>query len=112
MNITVRHENKTEGLWIVERPIHVTLTNGKRIVIPKGFITDFASVPRIFWSVIPPVGKYCGAAVVHDYLYSKHQFPREFCDKQFYKLCLKEDNWHIRSAVMYIAVRLFGWLYY
>ena len=24
------------------------------IVIPKGYITDGASVPRIFWSIFPP----------------------------------------------------------
>lgn len=42
------------------------------IVVPKGFITDFASVPRFLWSIIPPYGKYTKAAVVHDFLY-KHR---------------------------------------
>lgn len=41
---------------------------GEEIVVPEGFVTDFASVPRI-----PPFydmygGKACIAATVHDYL--------------------------------------------
>ena len=39
-----------------------------KVSIPPGFRTDFASVPRFFWRVIPPVGLYGKAAVVHDYL--------------------------------------------
>lgn len=36
--------------------------------IPLGYLTDGASVPRIFWNIIPPWGQYGQAAVVHDYL--------------------------------------------
>jgi hypothetical protein len=39
------------------------------IHIPVGFITDFASIPQIFWSLLPPTGLYGKAAVVHDFLY-------------------------------------------
>lgn len=37
--------------------------------VPKGFVTDFASVPKPFWSVLPPDGDYTYAAIIHDYLY-------------------------------------------
>lgn len=42
-----------------------------RVVVPKGFITDFASIPRPLWAVVggPADGKYRKIAVVHDYLY-------------------------------------------
>lgn len=40
-----------------------------KVIIPKGFITDFASVPKILWNLLPPTGSYGKAAVVHDYLY-------------------------------------------
>ncbi|TLE09375.1 DUF1353 domain-containing protein [Helicobacter bilis] len=36
--------------------------------VEKGFITDFASVPRIFWSIYPPFGRYTKCAVLHDRL--------------------------------------------
>lgn len=32
-------------------------------------ITDFASVPRVLWAIIPPTGFYGKAAVIHDFLY-------------------------------------------
>jgi hypothetical protein len=44
--------------------------DGKTIVhVPAGFITDFASIPRVLWSFIPPTGFYGKAAVIHDFLY-------------------------------------------
>lgn len=40
------------------------------VTVPKGFVTDFASIPRAFWSFgLSPNGKYSRAAIVHDYLY-------------------------------------------
>ncbi len=42
----------------------------ERIVrVPVGFLTDFASVPRILWNLWPPCGRYGKAAVIHDLLY-------------------------------------------
>lgn len=38
------------------------------ICIPAGYRTDFASIPRLFWSILPPHGRYGKAAVVHDWL--------------------------------------------
>lgn len=42
--------------------------SGVRVVCPKGERTDFASIPRFLWSILPPWGKYGKAAVVHDHL--------------------------------------------
>lgn len=36
--------------------------------IPRGYLVDGASVPRILWSVIPPWGSYGAATTVHDKL--------------------------------------------
>ena len=42
----------------------------KDIVVPKGFTSDGASIPRIFWSFYPPNRTdYLPAAILHDYLY-------------------------------------------
>jgi hypothetical protein len=40
------------------------------ITVPAGFQTDFASVPRGFWNLFPPTGRYAPAAVLHDFLYA------------------------------------------
>ncbi len=37
------------------------------ITIPGGFTTDLATVPRLFWALLPPTGVYEDAAVVHDW---------------------------------------------
>jgi hypothetical protein len=39
----------------------------KIVVVPRGFVSDGASVPRALWSIYPPFGKYLEAAVVHDW---------------------------------------------
>ena len=36
--------------------------------VPPGYRTDFASIPRIFWRILPPAGRYGKAAVIHDWL--------------------------------------------
>lgn len=58
--------------WLVTAPFEYRLgdaTGPERVVILKGFITDFASIPRALWNVLPPTGAYGKAAVVHDWLY-------------------------------------------
>ncbi|MCY1289935.1 hypothetical protein D9M69_511160 [compost metagenome] len=42
--------------------------SGEWVYVPAGYLTDGASVPRLFWSLIPPWGSYGQAAVVHDIL--------------------------------------------
>src|SRR5262245_46141191 len=52
------------------------------VVVPAGFVTDFASTPRALWSVVPPTGRYQLAAVVHDFLYWDQGCAREQADAQ------------------------------
>ena len=80
------------------------------IVVPKGFITDFTSVPRFFWRIFPPWGKYGKCSVVHDYCYFKQLYSRQICDKVFLE-CMKDyrvSGW--RRNIIYWAVRTFGWI--
>ena len=40
------------------------------IVVPRGFVMDYASIPQAFWSLgLTPHGQYSRAAIIHDYLY-------------------------------------------
>ena len=41
---------------------------GGFVIVPAGFQTDGATVPRLFWSILPPWGVYGQAAILHDYL--------------------------------------------
>lgn len=77
--------------------------------VPAGFVTDFASVPRIpiFFMLVGDVASE--AAVIHDYLYSVQSTSRAVADK-----VLKEaakvagcPNW--QAQILYLGVRLGGW---
>jgi len=87
------------------------------IRVPAGFITDFASVPWLFWMVIPSWGKYGKAAVIHDYLYQHHQLhyitegitiTRKEADSIFYGAMLVSGTKSWKAQLMYLAVRWFG----
>ena len=82
------------------------------IDVPRGFITDFASVPRLFWNVIPPYGKHGKAAVVHDYLYGTNglygRYSRARCDAIFLEAMAVLGVGVIRRQIMFRAVRAFG----
>ena len=59
------------SLWAVQRPLEYRTGegDGERIVVPAGFVTDLASVPRAVWSFYPPDGPWAKAAIIHDFLY-------------------------------------------
>jgi hypothetical protein len=79
--------------------------------VPAGFVTDFATVPRPLWCILPPFGKYTKAAVLHDYLYSICAGRRK-ADETFMR-AMKVDgaHWWQRWSI-YLAVRAFGWAFY
>ena len=85
------------------------------IKVPQGFITDYASIPRIFRAIVLPYGKHSGASVVHDYLYSKGcdlSIERKKADKIFLEILKEEGVNPILARLMYIAVRIFGKIRY
>jgi uncharacterized protein DUF1353 len=65
--ITVRRAS--DEWWEVLEPL-VYHGNRDTFVVPAGFLTDFASVPRVVVWLFPRVGRYTLAAVLHDWLTS------------------------------------------
>lgn len=92
--------------------------NGKEVnvIIPAGFITDFASTPKFLWSIYPPTGLYTLPALVHDYLYKNgyatDKFKRKFCDQAFLDLMLASQVIFITRWCFYLGVRAFGWKFF
>ena len=79
-----------------------------KVVVPRGFVTDFASVPRVFWSVLAPDDSYVSAAVVHDWLYWSQTVERRVADNAM-RLAMEElpvSSWQITAV--YRAVATFG----
>lgn len=93
---------------VLIRPFLVKTKSGKLIEVPAGFQTDFASVPRLFWRLIPPWGPYSPAAVVHDYLYATGIVSRKEADQIFLELMTRLGVAPWRRNVMYAAVRVAG----
>jgi hypothetical protein len=96
--------------WFLTQSLDYEIRNtGVHVPVPRGFVTDFASIPRPFWSVLPRWGKYGPAAVVHDYLYWDQRCTREQADRMLY-LSMQESsvNWFWR-LVIYRAVHWGGY---
>ena len=96
--------------WRLNNDVTVCLENGRCFRIPRGFITDFASVPRILWWLFPPMGRYGKAALVHDYLYYTKEVSRAEADRIFLEAMLMMGVGKLTAYTMYLAVRAFGWL--
>jgi hypothetical protein len=58
----------TATTWELAVPLIWTGTKGDRFVVPTGFVTDFATVPRFLHWLVSPYGAYTRAAVLHDWL--------------------------------------------
>ena len=121
--IYVRYQQEApkSDLFELLQGIDVTLSNGHRLHVPSGFVTDFASVPPILWGVFPAIGKHCLASVIHDYMYDNQLFDaemgsyqaRRFADREFLRLANEVGPKHwLRHYLMYRMVRWFGGQYW
>jgi len=100
------------NLWRVKEPFeyHVGEYPSKEIIkVPIGFITNFASVPRIFWPIISPIDSHGKAAVVHDYCYYTALYPRKRCDEIFLEGMIVLKVGTIKRTLIYHTVRYCGY---
>lgn len=111
-----------DGTWTLVEPLIHDGPAGS-FTVPAGFVTDFASVPRLLWSVIAPTGRHSRAAVIHDFLYAtkppvsyqkddvsvRMPLARSQADSAFYWAMIGDEVPKARAWVMWAAVRLFGW---
>ncbi len=98
--------------WVLVEPFAYDvgeLGSGDTIEVRRGFMTDFASIPRLFWIALPKWGKYGNAAVIHDWLYFSQERSREEADGIFLEAMgvLEVPRW--QKLPIFYAVRWFGW---
>lgn len=99
--------------WIIRSDFGYDVSeegSGETINIPVGFMTDFASVPRLLWGMIPRWGKYGNAAVVHDYCYWEQYYTRKRSDEIFLEGMIILDVGPILRRLIFYSVRWFGFL--
>lgn len=57
-------------LWQLLQRFSYICANGAAITVPRGFVFDFASIPKLFWFALHPTGALAFASVIHDWLYA------------------------------------------
>lgn len=131
----VTQKHKEPGEFIIFRDFRVLCSMPGDvpavISIPRGFITDFASVPRLV-QVLPGFNRTessANAAVLHDWLYcnrgevsgvhpvlglanNKHKLTRKQCDQLLYEGLRASGYSSVTAWMFYSAVRAGGWLYW
>lgn len=89
--------------WQLKRPWRTPYCT-----VPKGFITDGATIPRIAWAFTGPGEELFEAAVIHDYLYAHGIGDKRQADKAFYKVALDHGVKQWKAWIAYQAVKIFG----
>jgi hypothetical protein len=109
--LTPLRAEKSGSVWTILQPLIYSSDVAKTVfVVPEGFVTDFASVPRIPLAFLLTGESAHEAAVIHDWLYRKQEVSRSVADAVFREAAgvSGEPGW--RSFLMWIGVRLGGWV--
>lgn len=107
----------SNGNYILTKSYKIRLDNGDLITIPKGYQTNGADIPRIFWRLYPPYApEYMPAVLIHDYLcdkaideYANKADLREkflYADNAFREILEKLNISKSKVKLFYNAVRL------
>lgn len=67
----VRIKNWLTGIrkWKLVEDWCYTLPSGEKVVVPKEFIFDGASIPRPLWGLLSPTGLLLIPGLIHDFAY-------------------------------------------
>lgn len=101
----------TKKIIELENP-YVVVIGEVPIIVPKGFQSDGASIPKCFEKIFPRFElKYLKAAVVHDFLYSRYNdlgINKQLADEIFLYILKQQGVPKIKRELMYAAVKVFG----
>ncbi|WP_086282288.1 DUF1353 domain-containing protein [Campylobacter devanensis] len=77
------------------------------IYIPKGFVTNGADIPRVFWSLFPPNSpEYLSAVVLHDFMCANvAKYGYEMADRYFYDAMLEIGVSKWKADLFYFWVK-------
>lgn len=99
----------SDGVFELERKFIIQI-DSETIIIPKGFQSDFASIPRVFWSVQSPYDyKNIAPAILHDYQYTcPNNLSRSKIDSIFYSALIDNRVNPVVAYAFWLAVRVGG----
>jgi hypothetical protein len=107
-----QYEDMGDGRRIRLIADFVVIVDSVPVVVPRGFVSDLASVPWLFRRAFPRFGPWNAAAIVHDWLYQAgriggREITRRQADEVFLAVMRanpKCPGWKARA--MYVGVRL------
>ncbi len=98
--------------WVLHTDLIYRVGNTRdSIVVPAGFVTDFASIPKELQSVFSALGPYLVAGIVHDYLYweqGPNGCSRAEADGIFRLVMIENNASFFEYQAMYTVVNLAG----
>ncbi|EQM70952.1 DUF1353 domain-containing protein [Pseudomonas tohonis] len=97
--------------WETTMPLPYMTQDDRLVVVPTGYRTDLASVPRLAWRIVPrDHAQARRPAVVHDYIYTSqtHRFTKEEADRIFQQALIEEGMNRALAWLMWCAVRIGG----
>lgn len=77
-------------------------------MVPAGFATDGASVPRWLWWYARPDGSLFEAAIIHDWHYQNAIHTKKAADAAFFNTARAFGVGPIKARLAWAAVSLFG----
>jgi len=112
--------------WKLTEDWYYIFSDGTKIVIPKGFIFDGATIPRPFWLILSPVGLFLIPSLIHDYAYENDQLlslsnagdripykpnaGRAFWDRLFLNIANDVIGVAIINYIAWFMLKLFGFI--
>ncbi|MDR3389081.1 MAG: DUF1353 domain-containing protein [Rudaea sp.] len=101
--------NSDRGAWRLQNElVYQSDAAATVFVVSTGFVTDFASVPRIP-GVFDLVGDTAhAAATLHDWLYATHAVPRDVADAVLQEAAKVSGVASFKAWLMWAGVRLGG----
>ncbi|PAF41366.1 DUF1353 domain-containing protein [Helicobacter sp. 11S02596-1] len=96
---------------MVEGKSGICLKNRKEIFIPAGYVSDGATIPKIFWWLLSPFENYLKCCILHDYLcdlFALGLIHRKTCDDIFLESMAAIGIKKSTRYILYFFVRAYA----
>ena len=111
MLIDIHKTDERGNFFTLREPLWIDW-GGRLLIVPYGFESDGASVPRFFWRLVfpPSDNRALRAAFAHDYIYRTHPagWTKAEADAMFFDLLVADGIPVFRAYLAYLGVHFFG----
>ena len=112
-----------DRIFYLNEDMEIVLSDGRTILIPKGFQTDLSSIPQIFWGILKPFDKGLLGDLIHDYLWEDKMAETLYFDNAYIAQKFADDErlkWRnklapelkFKNLITHKVLRIFGSAYY